>query len=43
MELNKKKIIELFINNVKGKKPEVQGRRHHGSHGHWLLRLLGSN
>jgi len=41
MELNKKKIIELFINNVKGKKPEVQGRRHHGSHGHWLERQMG--
>lgn len=41
MEANRKKIIELFMDNVKGKRPEVTGNRHHGSHGHWLEKQMG--
>lgn len=39
----KEQIIELFRNNVKGKKPNVTGRnvRHDGRKGHWLEEQFG--
>ena len=41
MEANKKKIIDVFVNNVKGKRPLIHGNAHHGSHGHWLEKQMG--
>lgn len=43
MDNDKKKIIETFYNNVKGKKPDVSGQnvRHDGRVGHWLERQFG--
>lgn len=40
---DKEKIIELFYENVKGKKPNVgdQNERHDGKKGHWLERQFG--
>ena len=39
----KEKIIELFRNNVKGKKPNVDfmNKRHDGRNGHWLEQQFG--
>lgn len=43
MDSDKKKIIELFNTNVKGKKPDVSGSnsRHDGKEGHWLEKQMG--
>ncbi|MCK5285179.1 MAG: LlaMI family restriction endonuclease [Alphaproteobacteria bacterium] len=43
MEENKQKIIENFINNVKGKKFDPTGfnHRHDGAEGHWLEQKMG--
>ncbi len=40
---NKEKIIELFHNNVKGKKADISGAntKHDGKIGHWLERQFG--
>lgn len=38
---DKKRIIDLFLKNVKGKRPAVIGARHDGSHGHWLEKQMG--
>ena len=39
----KKQIIEIFIKNVKGKSPNVEGKnkRHDGKKGHWLEEQFG--
>ncbi len=39
----KEKIVELFYKNVKGKKPNIDGRnvRHDGREGHWLEEQFG--
>lgn len=39
----KQRIIDLFRNNVKGKKPDVTGlnKRHDGRKGHWLEQQFG--
>lgn len=43
MDENKKRIIELFHKNVKGKKPDVTGlnEKHDGRKGHWLEKQFG--
>jgi len=42
MDANKKKIIDLFNENVRGKKPESKGNaKHDGKHGHWLEKQMG--
>lgn len=40
---DKEKIIELFLNNVKGKKPDLTGfsSGHDGKAGHWLEQKMG--
>lgn len=42
-ERNKKKIIELFMNNVKGRKPDTAkaNLKHAGKEGHWLEKQMG--
>lgn len=41
MDANRKKIVDLFIKNVKGKRPAIIGNLHDGSHGHWLEKQMG--
>jgi len=43
MDTNKKKIIDLFFTNVKGKESDVSGAnsRHDGKEGHWLEQQMG--
>lgn len=43
VEENKQKIINLFLNNVKGKKPDTSGynKKHSGKEGHWLETQMG--
>jgi len=40
---NKQKIINLFLNNVKGKKPDISSynKKHSGKEGHWLETQMG--
>ncbi len=40
---NKQKIIDLFLTNVKGKRPDTTGSniKHDGKDGHWLERMMG--
>ena len=42
-ELIKRKIIKLFISNVKGRSPDTSGsnKAHDGKGGHWLERQMG--
>ena len=39
----KEQIIDLFRKNVKGKRPNIEGRneRHDGRKGHWLEQQFG--
>ena len=42
MDKDKKKIVDLFYSNVKGKRPAPTGNtRHDGRSGHWLEQQMG--